>query len=168
MDEATQQVAWIGLIGVAIGSFVTLVASAIIPWIRDVIDRRRVDRERIRLELRDALLRTLAELLAYRQAKGVGGSNEIGKALARFGAANNELTVRLSKEQQPVADVILAMLAMVQAPTHDVANMVGEAMQVLTEWIRGDLAVDQVIPEVETRAGVRFSADRKTVGVVRD
>ena len=41
MDEPTQQVAWIGLIGIAIGSFVTLVASASIPWVRASIEPAR-------------------------------------------------------------------------------------------------------------------------------
>ena len=150
--------AWIGLLGVGIGSLVTLIASVVVPWIRDTLDRRRVQRELLQKELRDALLGTLAALLEYRQAHGAG--KDVGAALARFGAANNQLTVRLTPEQQPISDVVMVMLAMVQQPTSGIANMVGEAMQVLTLWARGDIATNEVIPEVERRAKIEFSADR--------
>lgn len=155
------QQAWIGLIGVGVGALVTLIASVIVPWIRDTMDRRRIERERQQTELRNALLHALAELLAYRQA--LGSRTDIGAALARFGAAQNELTVRLTTEQQPISDVLWAMVAMIQEPTPGVANMVGEAMQVLTLWARGDVATVDVIAEVERNAKVKFSNDHKTV-----
>jgi len=161
MSDPTLGQAWIGLIGVGIGSLVTLVASVLVPWHRDVLDRRRIERERLKIELRDALLHALAELLAYRQA--LGARSDIGAALARFGAARNELIVRLSPAEQPVADVLLAMVAMVQEPSSDVANMVGESMEILTLWARGDVATEDVIGRVELAARVKFSEDRKSV-----
>jgi len=158
--------AWIGLLGVAIGSLVTLVASVIVPWIRDSIDRRRNERERQQTELRDALLRAMAELLAYRQA--AGSMKDVGPALARFGAAQNDLMVRLTPDQKPITDVLLAMLAMVQQPRPGVASMVGEAMQILTLWARGDVATADVIPEVERKAKVKFSPDHTIVTPVAE
>lgn len=157
--------AWIGLIGVAIGSLVTLLASVIVPWIRDSLDRRRSERVQQQIELRDALLKALAALLAYRQARGATTTDE-GPALARFGAARNELTVRLTPEEKPISDVVLVMLAMIQESRPRVANMIGEAMEVLTLWARGDVAIADVIPEVERRAGVNFPDDRISVVVV--
>ncbi|MEJ3404340.1 hypothetical protein WDJ51_06325 [Rathayibacter sp. YIM 133350] len=102
----------------------------------------------------------MAELLAYRQA--MGARSNPGEALARFGAAQNELVVRLTAKEQPILDVLLAMLAMVQEPRRGVEKMVGEAMQVLTLWARGDVRTDDVIAEVERRAGVKLS-DNNTV-----
>lgn len=72
-----------------------------------------------------------------------------------------------TKDEQPVLDVIVAMLAMVQEPRPGIETLVGESMVVLTAWVRGDIPTDRVIPEVEARAGVMFSEDRKTVGVVK-
>lgn len=155
------QQAWIGLVGVGIGALVTLVASVIVPWIRDTLDRKRIERERQQIELRDALLKAMAELLAYRQA--MGARSNPGEALARYGAAQNELVVRLTAKEQPILDVLLAMLAMVQEPRPGIQKMVGEAMQVLTLWARGDVRTDDVIAEVERKAGVKFSENNTVV-----
>jgi hypothetical protein len=164
MENPTVQQAWIGLLGVGIGALVTLVASVIVPWIRDTLDRKRIEREQQKTELRNALLQAMAKLLAYRQA--VGARSNVGEALARYGAAQNEVTVRLTAEQQPVLDVLLAMLAMVQEPRRGVEKVVGEAMQVLTLWACGDIRTDDVIAEVERRASVKFSDNNTVVNAV--
>jgi len=158
-DPALVQ-AWVGLIGVGIGSFVTLLGSVLFPWLRDNLDRRRTEGARLKLELRDALLRALAELLAYRQA--LGSRSDVGVSLARFGSARNELIVRLSPAEQPVADVLLAMVTMVQEPTQGTSNMLGGTMEVLTLWARGDVATEDIVREVELAAGINFSDDRKS------
>jgi len=160
MSDTSLGQAWVGLIGVGIGSLVTLVASVLVPWLRDVLDRRRIEHARLKSELREALLNALAELLSYRQA--LGARADVGIALARFGAARNELIVRLSPAEQPIADVLLAMVAMVQEPVTGTSNMVGESMEVLTLWARGDVATENVIVQVERAAGIQFSGDRKT------
>ncbi|MEJ3404341.1 hypothetical protein WDJ51_06330 [Rathayibacter sp. YIM 133350] len=54
MEDSGMQQAWIGLVGVGIGALVTLVASVIVPWIRDTLDRKRIECERQQIELRDA------------------------------------------------------------------------------------------------------------------
>lgn len=58
--------------------------------------------------------------------------------------------------------MLMLMLMMVQERTQGVENMVGEAMLVLTLWARGGIATAEVIPSVERRSGVKFSADRKS------
>ena len=63
-------------------------------------------------------------------------------------------------------DVIVAMLAMMQRPRPGVGELVGESIAVLTPWVRGDMSTDRVIREVEARAGLMLSENRKTVGVV--
>lgn len=162
--ETETQAALIGLWGVAIGAVVSLIASVIVPWVRDSIEGQRRMREQIASERRVWLMACLAALLEHRQERGSQVANS-GSSQARFGAALNELTVRLTSEEQPVLDVLLAMFSMVQEPRRGVENMIGEAMVVLTLWARGDLKTDQVISETERRAGVTFSADRRTVSV---
>ncbi|MCP2030339.1 hypothetical protein L1277_000403 [Okibacterium sp. HSC-33S16] len=164
MDNETQA-ALIGLWGVAIGAIVSLIASVIVPWIRDSIGSRRRLRDQIASERRSWLMACLAALLEHRQERGNRQVANSGSSQARFGAALNELTVRLTSEEQPVLDVLLAMFSMVQEPRRGVENMIGEAMAVLTLWARGDLKTDQIISETERRAGVAFSADRRLVSV---
>jgi len=138
-----------------------------VPWVRDATDRKRRERDEQRRERRDALLRCLASLLEYRQDRGTSGvtigNKGGGEALAKFGAALNELTVRLVPAEQPVLDVLYAMLAIVQEPQPGVEERVAQAMNVLTRWARGDLPTDAIIGEVERTAKVTFSADRKSV-----
>lgn len=165
MDGDTQG-ALIGLWGVIIGAVVSLVASVIVPWVRDVLDRKRVAREVNAAERREWLLNTIAALLELRQVQGRDGYNPSGDALAKFGNAHNQLAVRLTQAEQPVLDVIQAMLAMVREPRPGIEDMVAEAMTVLTLWARDDVPTDRIIPEVESRAGIMFSADRETFGVV--
>ncbi|MBD8661520.1 hypothetical protein IFT72_15125 [Frigoribacterium sp. CFBP 8754] len=165
--NADTQNALIGFWGVLIGAVLSLVASVVVPWVRDVLDRKRVAREVTETERQEWLLSTIAALLEVRQTRGGEGYNPSGAAMAKFGNALNQLTVRLAKDEQPVLDVIVAMLAMVQEPRPGVEMLVGESMVVLTLWVRGDISTDHVIREVEARAGVMFSDDRKTVGVVR-
>jgi len=110
----------------------------------------------------------LSALLEYRQASGsrafaAADPSARGAAQARFGTALNELTVRLTVDEQPVIDVLIAILAMVQEPRRGIENMVGEAMSILTLWARGDVETAAVIQEVKRRAGVVFSEDRRTV-----
>ncbi|WIB65944.1 hypothetical protein [Curtobacterium sp. MCBD17_040] len=166
MDADTQN-ALIGFWGVLIGALLSLVASVVVPWVRDGLDRKRVAREVTATERREWLLNTIAALLEVRQTRGGHGYNPSGAAMAKFGNALNQLSVRLTKDEQPVLDVIVAMLAMVQEPRPGIETLVGESMVVLTAWVRGDIPTDRVIPEVEARAGVMFSEDRKTVGVVK-
>jgi hypothetical protein len=157
------QEAWIGLLGVGIGSAVTLIASVIVPWIRDSLDRRRRELEQQRIELRSSLLAAQSALLEYRQHRnGAGGA----AALAKFGAAVNDLTVRVTADEHAIIDVLYAMVAMVQEPRPGVADKLGEAMMVLNLWFRGDIATGEVIPEVERRAKLKFSDDRRTVAAV--
>lgn len=163
MDSATT-----GLIGVIVGAVTSLVASVVVPWIRDELDRRRVTRSQIAAERRQWLMASLTALLEYRQA---GGSRAVmdadpgarGAAQARFATAHNELTVRLTPREQPILDVLMAIFAMVQHPRAGIEDMVGEAMSVLTLWARGDVDTADVIREVERRAGVTFSKDRRSV-----
>jgi hypothetical protein len=155
----------IGLIGVIIGSVTSLLASVVVPWVRDTTDRRRVTREQIVTERREWLMATLSALLHFRQV--AGNPADRGPAQARVGTALNELTVRITTEEQPVIDVLMAMLAMVQQPRPGIDTMVGEAMTVLTLWARGDVTTAAVIGEVERRAGVTFSDDHKTVAVTK-
>lgn len=164
MDADTQS-AFIGLWGVIIGAVVSLIASVVVPWIRDAHDRKRVARETLATERRDWLLATITALLEVRQHGSGSGPNPTGPALARFGAGLNHLTVRLTPDEQPIIDVLIAMLAMVQEPRSGISARVGEAMVVLTLWERGDIPTSQVISEVERRAGLVFAADRKTFGV---
>lgn len=164
MDSDTQG-ALIGLWGVIIGAAVSLVASVVVPWIRDTLDRKRVAQEAHAAERRHWLLATITALLEVRQDSVNGGRNPSGPALARFGAGMNQLTVRLTPAEQPVLDVLNAMLAMVQEPQPGVGNRIGESMVVLTLWERGDIVTAQVISEVERRAGLVFSEDHRTVAV---
>jgi hypothetical protein len=159
--------ALIGLWGVIIGAFVSLVASVLVPWVRDVIDRKRAARETNRAERRQWLLSTIEALLELRQAYGTMGRPAAGAALAKFGGALNQLTVRLTPAEQPVLDVIQVMLAMVQEPRPGIEGKVGEAMAVLVQWIRGDVDTQAVIPEVERRAALKFAADRKSASAVK-
>jgi len=157
MDDGTGA-AVIGLWGVVIGALVSLVGTVVMPWIRDTRDRKRSERERLATERRDLTLGALAALLEMRQRPT--GDPERGAAQARFGARLNELTVRLTEAEQPILDVLMLMLAMVQEPRKDVPNMIGESMRALTLWARGDIATDDLIPVVERKAGVKFAEDR--------
>ena len=159
MDDGTGA-AMIGLWGVVIGALLSLVGTVIVPWIRESAERKRAAREQMATERRDLLLATMAALLEMRQRPN--GDPNRGDAQAKFGARLNELTVRLTPDEQPVLDVLMLMLTMVQERTQGVENMVGEAMLVLTLWARGDIATAEVIPSVERRSGVKFSADRKS------
>lgn len=154
----------IGLWGVVIGALLSLVGTVIVPWIRESVERKRAERERLATERRDLLLAAMAALLQMRQ-RGAGHPLR-GEAQAAFGARLNELTLRLTPHEQPVIDVLVLMLSMVQGRTRDVGDMVGEAMLVLTIWARGDIATADVIPSVELQAGVKFSEDRKTASRV--
>lgn len=156
--------AWIGLWGVVVGALLSLVGTVLVPWWRDTIDRKRVEKETLAKERRDALLASMAALLELRQARGQYPA--AGEAQARFGARVNELTVRLTPEEQPILDVLYVMLAMIQEPPRDITGYVGESMGVLTRWARGDIFTSEVISEVETKAGVKFSEDRSKVSVV--
>ncbi|PPF24077.1 MULTISPECIES: hypothetical protein [unclassified Rathayibacter] len=163
MNSAT-----IGLTGVIIGAVTSLVASVVVPWIRDELDRRRSTRERTAAERRQWLMAALSALVEYRQASGsraaaAADPGAPGAAQARFSNALNELTVRLTPDEQPILDVLMAIFAMVQQPRRGIENMVGEAMSVLTLWARGDVETSAVIREVEQRAGVTFSEDRRGV-----
>ena len=40
----------IGLWGVLIGALLSLIGSVVVPWIRDSIDRKRIQREQIQVE----------------------------------------------------------------------------------------------------------------------
>lgn len=158
----------IGLTGVIVGAVTSLVASVVVPWIRDELDRRRSTRDRLAAERRQWLMAALSALLDVRQASGsraiaAADPGARGAAQARFGTALNELTVRLTSDEQPILDVLMAMFAMIQQPQPGIEDMVGEAMSVLTLWARGDVETATVINEVEQRAGVTFSEDRRTV-----
>lgn len=166
MDGDTQG-ALIGLWGVIIGAVVSIVASVVVPWVRDTIDRKRIARETAARERRDWLLAAITALLEIRQTVDGEGLNPIGPAMTRFGEAYNQLTVRLTEKDQDVLSILQVMLAMMQEPRRGVQAMIAEAMVVLTLWERGDVPTGQIISEVERRAGVKFSGDRKTVGVVR-
>lgn len=159
MDDGTGA-AMIGLWGVVIGALLSLVGTVIVPWIRESAERKRAERERLATERRDLLLAAMTALLEMRQ-RTVGDPLR-GEAQAKFGARLNELTVRLTPAEQPILDVLILMLSMVQGRTRDVENMVGEAMLVLTLWARGDIATGDVIPSVERQSGVKFSEDRKS------
>lgn len=161
MDADTQS-AFIGLWGVIIGAVVSLLASVVVPWIRDAHDRKRVARETLATERRDWLLATITALLELRQEKSGAGLNLAGSAQARFGAGINQLTVRLTPEEQPVLDVLIAMLTMVQEPRPGLNMRVGEATVVLTLWERGDIPTSNVIPEVERRTGLVFTENPKS------
>lgn len=71
--------------------------------------------------------------------------------------------MRLVPAEQPVLDVLYAMLAIVQEPQPGVEERVAQAMNVLTRWARGDKPTDAIIGAVERTAKVTFSADRKSV-----
>jgi hypothetical protein len=76
-----------------------------------------------------------------------------GAEVAKYGTAINELTLRLSKEDQPILDVLQAMFTLTQAaPSAGKSDAVAKAMQILTLWARGDIAVESILTEV------RFSA----------
>lgn len=165
MDADTQN-ALIGLWGVLIGAVVSLVASVIVPWVRDVLDRKRIAREARTTERREWLLNTIAALLELRQAQSRDSNNPSGDALAKFGNAHNQLAVRLTQAEQPVLDVIQAMHAMVRERGSNIEDIMAEAMTVLTLWARDDVPTDRIVPEFESRAGIMFSVDRKTFGVV--
>lgn len=153
--------ATVGLIGVIVGALTSIIASVAVPWLRDGLDRRRVAKESRAAERRQWLMNTLAALYEFRQT--MGDPSARGIAQAKFGDAFNQLTVRFTREEQPVLDVLLAMFVMIQSQRPGVEAMVGEAMQALTLWERGDIATADVIPEVERRAAVKFSSDRRTV-----
>lgn len=74
------------------------------------------------------------------------GEPERNAAHARFRRYFNELTVRLDPPEQVILDVLTLMLVMVQKSRRDgrVEKMSAETMTVLTHWVRGDLATDQV------------------------
>jgi len=156
--------AWIGLLGVIVGALISLVGTVLVPWWRDIIDRKRVEKETLAKERRDALLGAMAALLELRQARNQYPA--AGEAQARFGARINELTVRLTPEEQPILDVLYVLLAMIQEPPRNITGYVGESMGVLTRWARGDIFTSEVISEVESKAGVKFSEDRSQVSVV--
>ncbi|WP_322411457.1 hypothetical protein [Microbacterium invictum] len=157
------EAAVIGLWGVILGAALSLVGTVLIPWLRDSLDRRREARESLERERRDSLLATISALLDMRQAQ----PGDRGDAQARFGTNLNNLTVRLTPEEQPILDVLMLMLAMVQEPRRNINNMVGESMAVLTLWVRGDIQTNDVISEVEMRAGVTFAPDRKSASVTK-
>lgn len=159
MDDGTGA-AMIGLWGVVVGALLSLVGTVIVPWIRESAERKRAERERLATERRDLLLAAMTALLEMRQHPV--GDPARGEAQAKFGARLNELTVRLTHTEQPILDVLMLMLTMVQERSRDVENMVGEAMLVLTLWARGDIATDDVISSVERHSGVKFSEDRRT------
>ncbi|WP_102192768.1 hypothetical protein [Microbacterium aurantiacum] len=163
MDDGTDA-AMIGLWGVVIGALLSLVGTVIVPWIRESAERKRAERERLATERRDLLLAAMTALLEMRQRPA--GDLLRGEAQAKFGARLNELTVRLTPNEQPILDVLILMLSMVQGRTRDVADRVGEAMLVLTLWARGDISTAEVIPSVERQAGVVFSEDHKTASRV--
>ncbi len=72
--------------------------------------------------------------------------------------------VRLTADEEPVSQVLMLMFAMVQGnPSLAVENMLGQAMEVLTLWARGDVATTAIISEVEARTGIQFSEDLVTV-----
>lgn len=101
-------------------------------------------------------------LLEMRQARP--GEPDRAAALTRFAAARNRLMVRLTADEEPVSQVLMLMFAMVQGnPSLAVENMLGQAMEVLTLWARGDVATTAIISEVEARTGIQFSEDLVTV-----
>lgn len=150
-----------GFFGVLVGAIVTLIGSVAVPWIRDVQDRKRRQAEQERAERREWLMNSIAALLDYRQARGARQGE--GAALAAVGLAMNQLRARLTPEEEDVNHVLLVMLAMIQHPRPGIENMVGQAMMSLVDWVRGDLPVNQLVSDVERRAGVKFSDDRSTV-----
>jgi hypothetical protein len=164
--NADTQGALIGLWGVIIGAVVSLFASVVVPWIRDTIDRKRAARETAERERRDWLMTAITALLEIRQSRGGAGHNPSGTAMTRFGEAYNQLTIRLTKREEDVLSVLQVMLAMIQEPRHGIHTMIAEAMVVLTLWERGDVPTERIVSEVERRAGVKFSDDRKSVAVV--
>ncbi|PPF32674.1 hypothetical protein [Pseudoclavibacter sp. AY1H1] len=153
MDDA------LGFYGVLVGAGVTLIGTVLVPWLRDHLDRRRRQQDQERLERRDWLMTALAELLNMRQAKATRDGS-VGAAQARYGAAFNQLTIRLTPDEQPVLDILNAMLAIVQEPTAQTPSIVGNAMLVLTLWERGDIKTSQVLNEVESRAHLKFDYTR--------
>lgn len=159
--NTTPDAAMIGLLGVGIGAVVSLVGTVVVPWVRDTLDRKREARDTADRERKEFLLSAMDALLEMRQAEV--GSPARGAAQARFGAARNRLSIRLTPLEEPVSQVLLLMLAMVQRrPTPEVENMIGEAMDVLTLWARGEVKTKEIVSQVEERAGVEFSEDRRT------
>ena len=156
-----EETAAISLLGVIVGSVTSILASVALPWLRDSLDRRRLTREQLAIERRTWLMSAITALIEFRAA--AAKLEDRASAQARFGTALNQLTVRLTPQEQPIVDVLLAMLAMVQRPRPGVESMVAEAMVVLTLWARGDVRTDAVIFEVERRAAVKFSEDRSEV-----
>lgn len=118
-----------------------------------------------RAERREWLMSSIAALLGLRQA--LGAHKDVGAAVAAVGTAMNQLRVRLKPEEEDVNHVLLVMLAMIQEPRPGIESMVGQSMMVLVDWVRGDLSIVQLVPEVERRAGVKFAADRSSAEPVR-
>lgn len=148
MDPATAS-----LVGVGIGAAASLLGSAGVPWIRDSFDRKRRAREQLLNERRSWLMSALSALLEISARQGDSRSD--GAERAKFGAAVNELTLRLAEEDQPILEVLMAMFTLTQQGSAPGLSVVlSEAMAVLTLWARGDIAVDEVKAEVETRAGL--------------
>jgi hypothetical protein len=150
----------LSLWGVIIGALLSLVGTVVVPWIRESKESARLRREAIQKERQDFTLAAIAALLDMQQARGV--EPDRGKAQARFGTCLNQLTVRLTTTEQPILDLLLFMLVVVQRGENDAPRLVGESMTVATLWVRGDLCTEDVISEVEARAQIKFSADRKT------
>lgn len=155
----------ISLMGVIVGSVTSLLASVALPWLRASLDRRRLAREQLATERRTWLMNAITALLEYRAA--TTNVEARSAAQARFGTASNQLMIRLTPHEQCIIDVLFCMFGMVQAPRPGIEAMVGESMVVLTLWARGDVATDAVIDEVESRAKVKFSDDRRTVTPAR-
>lgn len=155
-------VAMIGLWGVIVGALISLIGTVVVPWIRDSLDRRRVKRELLQSERRDAILDAMSALMDMHHRPA--GDPARAEAQVRFASRFNYLTVRFTKNEQPILDVLNLMLVMVQDAQRrtGIERMVAECMTVLSYWVRGEVDTRDVVSEVEERAGIEFSADRKT------
>lgn len=144
-----------GLVGVGIGAAASLLGSAGVPWIRDSIDRRRRAAEQLQSERRNWLMSALSALL---EMSATLEASQISAARAKFGAAVNELTLRLTVQEQVILDVLAAMHTLLgrrgDGWETDHSVVLTDTMTVLTLWARGDIAVGAVTTEVERRAGL--------------
>ena len=156
---------WAVVLGASIAFVASLTSGFLLPWLREGLDRRRSAEASRKAELRRVLLETETSLLAYRHAKALrSGASD---AQVRYFTAQNELSLILTPADQDVIDVFLMLFGAVQDNVAGVENIVGESIEVLNAWYRGEFPTSQLIAEIEKKAKIKFSDDRRSVGQVR-
>lgn len=128
------------IVGASIGAFAVLVASVVVPWIRDARDRKRVREER-RYERLSDLIRDSFRAVA---ASPFNSPDTVRAQANEEGRILMEINLIVGREGDAVSNTVMFAFSSARLNPELAPPICGFIARELTDWLNGKLEPEQV------------------------